>query len=195
MVEFNRIKNRTSKVGLRLTILLGGVFSIGLYKFMGGRFPGESTDINHDSSSYYEGYGSLFHRNLGEDLDVCRNPDSQDSICIGYGADACKRLPSDQMYIILFIVLGLLYLFVGIAIVCDELFVPALEIIAEDLNLSNDVAGATLMAAGGSAPAGGLSGGVVAAQAGTVLSFGGDEKAAGGRWLKRIRAKHKKGRR
>ena len=46
----------------------------------------------------------------------------------------------------------MLYLFVGIAIVCDELFVPALEIIAEDLELSNDVAGATLMAAGGSAP-------------------------------------------
>ena len=42
----------------------------------------------------------------------------------------------------------LLYLFVGIAIVCDELFVPALEIIAEKKGLSNDVAGATLMAAG-----------------------------------------------
>ena len=33
-----------------------------------------------------------------------------------------------------------------------QLFVPALEIIADDLKLSNDVAGATLMAAGGSAP-------------------------------------------
>jgi hypothetical protein len=47
---------------------------------------------------------------------------------------------------------GLLYLFVGIAIVCDEVFVPALEIIAERNGLSADVAGATLMAAGGSAP-------------------------------------------
>merc|ERR1711988_2060970 len=46
----------------------------------------------------------------------------------------------------------LLYMFGGIAIVCDELFVPALEIIAEKWELSNDVAGATLMAAGGSAP-------------------------------------------
>ncbi|KAJ8612680.1 hypothetical protein CTAYLR_002107 [Chrysophaeum taylorii] len=45
-----------------------------------------------------------------------------------------------------------LYLFLGIAIVCDELFVPALEIIAEKLQLSDDVSGATLMAAGGSAP-------------------------------------------
>jgi len=52
------------------------------------------------------------------------------------------------------VVLGVLYMFVAIAIVCDEFFVPALEEIASDsyLNLSMDVAGATLMAAGGSAP-------------------------------------------
>jgi hypothetical protein len=42
--------------------------------------------------------------------------------------------------------------FLAIAIICDELFVPALEVIAEKWELSDDVAGATLMAAGGSAP-------------------------------------------
>uniref|UniRef100_A0A7S2CMU7 EF-hand domain-containing protein n=2 Tax=Florenciella parvula TaxID=236787 RepID=A0A7S2CMU7_9STRA len=46
----------------------------------------------------------------------------------------------------------LFYMFLCIAIVCDDLFVPALEVIAEKWELSNDVAGATLMAAGGSAP-------------------------------------------
>ncbi|KAK7247890.1 calcium, potassium:sodium antiporter [Aureococcus anophagefferens] len=45
-----------------------------------------------------------------------------------------------------------LYLFLGTAIVCDELFVPALEEIASRWEMSDDVAGATLMAAGGSAP-------------------------------------------
>ena len=40
----------------------------------------------------------------------------------------------------------------GIAIVCDELFVASLEVISEKWNLSDDVSGATLMAAGGSAP-------------------------------------------
>lgn len=49
-------------------------------------------------------------------------------------------------------ILGALYMFLALAIVCDEFFVPCLEIISEKLNLSNDVAGATLMAAGGSAP-------------------------------------------
>lgn len=50
--------------------------------------------------------------------------------------------------------LGVLYMFFAIAIVCDEFFVPALEEIASEnyLNLSMDVAGATLMAAGGSTP-------------------------------------------
>jgi len=43
-------------------------------------------------------------------------------------------------------------MFLGLSIVCDEFFVPALEVIAEKWNLSNDVAGATLMAAGESAP-------------------------------------------
>jgi len=48
--------------------------------------------------------------------------------------------------------LGMLYTFFGIAIVCDEFFVPALEVIVERLDLAHDVAGATFMAAGGSAP-------------------------------------------
>lgn len=48
--------------------------------------------------------------------------------------------------------LGLLYMFIAIALVCDECFVPALEVISEVLDLSPDVAGATFMAAGGSAP-------------------------------------------
>lgn len=148
-----RGKKRTSKVGMRLTLLLGGIFTVGLYKFMGGRFPGE--DAIQESSwqeNSYESYSDLFHRHLDMSMDNCTINDGQPEICLGYGSESCKRLGDHQMYAILFIVLALLYLFVGIAIVCDELFVPALEIVAEDLQLSNDVAGATLMAAGGSAP-------------------------------------------
>ena len=45
-------------------------------------------------------------------------------------------------------------MFLAIAICCDEFFVPALEEMSSErhLHLSTDVAGATLMAAGGSAP-------------------------------------------
>ncbi|XP_046698685.1 sodium/potassium/calcium exchanger 2-like isoform X7 [Silurus meridionalis] len=48
--------------------------------------------------------------------------------------------------------LGMLYMFIALALVCDEFFVPALTVITEKLAISDDVAGATFMAAGGSAP-------------------------------------------
>ena len=49
-------------------------------------------------------------------------------------------------------IFGLVYMFVALAIVCDEFFIPALDVITEKLEISEDVAGATFMAAGGSAP-------------------------------------------
>ena len=51
--------------------------------------------------------------------------------------------------------ISFIYIFVhpaGLAVVCDDFFVPALEVISEKLKLSEDVAGATFMAAGSSAP-------------------------------------------
>jgi sodium/potassium/calcium exchanger 2 len=53
---------------------------------------------------------------------------------------------------VIFHVIGLIYMFVALAIVCDEFFVPSLDVIIEKLGISEDVAGATFMAAGGSAP-------------------------------------------
>ncbi|KAF7707273.1 sodium/potassium/calcium exchanger 3 isoform X2 [Silurus meridionalis] len=44
------------------------------------------------------------------------------------------------------------YMFYALAIVCDVYFVPSLEKICKNLHLSEDVAGATFMAAGSSAP-------------------------------------------
>ncbi|XP_006632777.1 sodium/potassium/calcium exchanger 4 isoform X2 [Lepisosteus oculatus] len=45
-----------------------------------------------------------------------------------------------------------LYMFLALAIICDDFFVPSLEKICEKLHLNEDVAGATFMAAGSSAP-------------------------------------------
>ncbi|XP_063725553.1 sodium/potassium/calcium exchanger 2-like [Symsagittifera roscoffensis] len=56
---------------------------------------------------------------------------------------------------VIFIIIWLLlivWVFIGLAIICDDFFVPSLEIISERLNLTEDVAGATFMAAGSSAP-------------------------------------------
>ncbi|XP_029698217.1 sodium/potassium/calcium exchanger 1 [Takifugu rubripes] len=56
-----------------------------------------------------------------------------------------------QGWVILHII-GMMYMFIALAIVCDEFFVPALGVITDKLAISDDVAGATFMAAGGSAP-------------------------------------------
>lgn len=56
-----------------------------------------------------------------------------------------------QGAVILYIV-GMCYMFLALSIACDEFFIPALVIITEKLNISEDVAGATFMAAGGSMP-------------------------------------------
>eukprot|EP00591_Stephanopyxis_turris_P012224 CAMPEP_0195528142 /NCGR_PEP_ID=MMETSP0794_2-20130614/30171_1 /TAXON_ID=515487 /ORGANISM="Stephanopyxis turris, Strain CCMP 815" /LENGTH=632 /DNA_ID=CAMNT_0040659219 /DNA_START=409 /DNA_END=2303 /DNA_ORIENTATION=+ len=61
---------------------------------------------------------------------------------------------ADPTWFLTWYIIGVLYMFVALAIVCDEFFVPALEEMADEkhLDLSMDIAGATLMAAGGSAP-------------------------------------------
>jgi len=60
--------------------------------------------------------------------------------------------PAPSLAIVALGAVGLLYMFLALAIVCDEYFVPSLDVISEKLGLSPDVAGATFMAAGGSAP-------------------------------------------
>jgi len=78
--------------------------------------------------------------------------------CTGYCAGFLYPLTWEieeiktKIYPIFLYIMGVLYCFMAIAIICDEFFVPALERISEKYNISPDVAGATLMAAGGSAP-------------------------------------------
>ncbi|XP_053318669.1 sodium/potassium/calcium exchanger 5 [Spea bombifrons] len=56
----------------------------------------------------------------------------------------------DGGIIIHFIII--LYMFLAVSIVCEDYFIPSLEVISERLGLSQDVAGATFMAIGSSAP-------------------------------------------
>ncbi|OCT86930.1 hypothetical protein XELAEV_18020621mg [Xenopus laevis] len=46
----------------------------------------------------------------------------------------------------------ILYMFLAVSVVCEDYFIPSLEVISERLRLSQDVAGATFMAIGSSAP-------------------------------------------
>ena len=49
-------------------------------------------------------------------------------------------------------IIGMCYMFLALSIACDEFFIPVLAVITEKLDISEDVAGATFMAAGGSMP-------------------------------------------
>ncbi|CAG5080932.1 Similar to SLC24A5: Sodium/potassium/calcium exchanger 5 (Homo sapiens) [Cotesia congregata] len=74
-------------------------------------------------------------------------------------APAIDEFPSDGFtaeqrrsgFIVIHIVLAI-YLFLLLAVVCDDFFVPSITKICEKLNVSEDVAGATFMAAASSSP-------------------------------------------
>jgi len=69
----------------------------------------------------------------------------------GFPPEAFETSERNRAGVVLYIA-GMVYMFVAISITCDEFFVPALEVLSDRLELSPDVAGATLMAMGGSAP-------------------------------------------
>ena len=152
-------KKRASKVGLRMTILVGGMSLYGLYAYATGSLFADGSNmstIDFSPDTYDPWYGRRLQESPYGSYGSNKNCSDvgQAAICQGStNSNSCKKLNDKGMFLWLFVILlALLYLFVGIAIVCDELFVPALEVVAEQLQLSNDVAGATLMAAGGSAP-------------------------------------------
>ena len=74
---------------------------------------------------------------------------TNDDVLLCDDIDKAEPLWTLALYIV-----GVIYMFLALAIACDEFFVPALEEMSSErrMNLSMDVAGATLMAAGGSAP-------------------------------------------
>ena len=77
--------------------------------------------------------------------------DDEDSRKDEYPKDIFTLKQKQQGAVILH-VLGLSYMFLALATVSDEFFIPSLEVITAEFGVSEDVAGATFMAAGGSAP-------------------------------------------
>ena len=66
------------------------------------------------------------------------------------GVTCCASIDNVGGVILYFLVS--MYTFLGLAIICDDYFCISLEVISDVLSLSEDVAGATFMAAGSSAP-------------------------------------------
>jgi len=76
----------------------------------------------------------------GEDHEGCRP------------ANAGPCLRPGKWYMLFLYIPGIFYMFCALAIICDEFFVPSLEMFVEHYSISMDIAGATFMAAGGSMP-------------------------------------------
>eukprot|EP00297_Palpitomonas_bilix_P004522 CAMPEP_0113918324 /NCGR_PEP_ID=MMETSP0780_2-20120614/33285_1 /TAXON_ID=652834 /ORGANISM="Palpitomonas bilix" /LENGTH=681 /DNA_ID=CAMNT_0000918113 /DNA_START=267 /DNA_END=2312 /DNA_ORIENTATION=- /assembly_acc=CAM_ASM_000599 len=106
-----------------------------------GRTLLSSSNVTNDTDSSSHGGGHLSLFNLAD------GPGCNTSV--GVNDSTFSRL--GQPAIALWLVVTL-YMFVGLALVSDDYFVPSLERISEALKLSEDVAGATFMAAGSSAP-------------------------------------------
>uniref|UniRef100_A0A7S2MHF8 EF-hand domain-containing protein n=1 Tax=Helicotheca tamesis TaxID=374047 RepID=A0A7S2MHF8_9STRA len=112
-------------------------------------FNGLDRDISHESIQRRSVSAETVTYTLDENIfNDERNTEENDKTEKDCGDKA------DPTWFLAFYIIGVLYMFLALAIVCDEFFVPALEEMSSErhLNLSMDVAGATLMAAGGSAP-------------------------------------------
>lgn len=127
---------------------------VALYTLMpsGSTLWGASDDFESD-------FHSTWGRFLTEDSNTTSSCSSSSSTTSNSTETSGGEFPDDFLSyeqkahggIIVHIFL-IFYMFMGLAIVCDEYFEPSLEILCEDLHLKEDVAGATFMAAGGSAP-------------------------------------------
>lgn len=88
------------------------------------------------------------HRHLLSETEMnATMDDSGFSILDSIDGTGCSNSMPRAAAIVVWILLTL-WMFLAIAVVCDDFFVASLEVISEVLNLSEDVAGATFMAAG-----------------------------------------------
>eukprot|EP01084_Bolivina_argentea_P277047 472850_1 len=99
--------------------------------------------ISHSHEEDTQSSSHIWRRRLGED--------KEDDYPEGYPPEQLTFKQRENGGWILYF-LGMCYTFIGIALVCDEWFVPAIEVIVERIDMTPDAAGATFMAAGGSAP-------------------------------------------
>ncbi|XP_051999833.1 sodium/potassium/calcium exchanger 2-like isoform X2 [Xyrauchen texanus] len=93
-----------------------------------------------------------YRGNLSEDMPIAMRSSTKSNESQGDYPTDLFTLEERRRGAVVMHMFGMIYMFIALAIVCDEFFVPALTVITEKLAISDDVAGATFMAAGGSAP-------------------------------------------
>ncbi|KAM6468363.1 sodium/potassium/calcium exchanger 2 isoform 1-T3 [Liasis olivaceus] len=169
LLGFKKHQNIRKKQRLiRITGLFLGVMAMSMLSFsVSAFFQLEPYSTETISSLDSEKSKSVHQRTLLDYQEQNQNstPDSPVSLKFKDGLDnhtehqSKGEYPSDLFSLeqrrkgaVILHIFGMVYMFIALAIVCDEFFVPSLTVIIEKLKISDDVAGATFMAAGGSAP-------------------------------------------
>ncbi|KAL3916990.1 MAG: hypothetical protein SGILL_004921 [Bacillariaceae sp.] len=128
------------KAALQTVLFVSLVAGFGVYNHIYGFEETTESEYEYDQDAH-------FHHRFLQDVNATTTPAPTPVSC----SSITKAEPG---WLAAFYSIGILYMFLALAIACDEFFVPALEEMSSPrrMNLSMDVAGATLMAAGGSAP-------------------------------------------
>lgn len=137
------------RFAFRAVLFLGLIAAFAVYN----NYHGNSNDNSLNGQSH----DGAIVSNINADIDHRRLADEDEPAADDTSSSNWKgifQIIADPTWLLAPYILGILYTFLALAIVCDEYFVPALEEMSGEnqLNLSLDIAGATLMAAGGSAP-------------------------------------------
>lgn len=109
----------------------------------------DQTEVLTGGSEYYTGRKLLqanASSNANNSDEKCTEPSIRE-----FPKDVFTQQQRRYGAVLLHILLAI-YMFVALAFVCDDYFISALDKICQRLDLSEDVAGATFMAAGSSAP-------------------------------------------
>lgn len=159
-------RRRQSNVGIKL-ICIGITFfvtfnSLILYKFLHSKINGRKISITTSDAAQFDVNTFPITQNVFRSrklLNITLTNTTTNRPPLRYTEQSIGDYPQDAFSVpqkkagwIILHCFGVIYMFLALAIICDEFFVPALHVISSILQISDDVAGATFMAAGGSAP-------------------------------------------
>jgi K+-dependent Na+/Ca+ exchanger-like protein len=145
-----------ARMGLTV-LLLVGVAALTEFGILGSRGDtaarADATAVVVPGAHGNEGLSPVSSRQLAEATDLLAGvPCVEVAVANSSFPDLGFQIPEQQGAAVVVQLVVTAYMFMGLAIVCDSFFEASLSAICDAMALKDDVAGATWMAAGGSAP-------------------------------------------
>ncbi|KAL0902413.1 hypothetical protein ABMA27_000291 [Loxostege sticticalis] len=137
--------NAKVAVAVRVTLFFGIPAAYFVFMFVAAVATGRS-DISHSSTGTVESFSS---RHLLGLVEIGKN--CTPAAILEFPPDGLTHEQRRHGYIVIHCILAI-YCFMLLGTVCEQYFVPAIDIICERVDMSADVTGATFMAAASSSP-------------------------------------------